>query len=190
MKRFIFGLALAAAALVFLNPGLAQTIPGGGGGGGSGVPSIAGTANQITETGSPGATTLSLPSNIIPPGTVNGNTVPSASDTFTLNAATQTLTNKSISGSQINSGTIPAAQLPLGSTSAFGAVKCDGTSITCTAGVITATTGGSGTVTSITAGAVSRAVQSPAAGQSQPLGRSTLRLVRAIRLSLAMQPSW
>jgi hypothetical protein len=41
-----------------------------GGGGGGGVPSIAGTANQIVETGSPGATTLSLPSHIITPGQV------------------------------------------------------------------------------------------------------------------------
>jgi hypothetical protein len=120
--------------------------------GGSGVPSIAGTANQITQTGSPGATTLSLPSNIIPPGTVNGNTVPSASDTFTLNAATQTLTNKSISGPQINSGTIPAAQLPLATTGAFGAVKPDGSSITVSAGVISSTGGSSGANPTATAG--------------------------------------
>lgn len=37
---------------------------------GGGVPSIAGTANQITETGSPGATTLSIPSDFRAPGTV------------------------------------------------------------------------------------------------------------------------
>ena len=37
---------------------------------------------------------------------VNGNTVPSASDTVALLAATQTLTNKSISGSEINSGVV------------------------------------------------------------------------------------
>lgn len=59
---------------------------------------------------------------------------------------TQTLTNKSISGSQINSGTIPAAQLPLATTSAFGAVKCDGTTVTCSGGVISST-GGSGVAT-------------------------------------------
>ena len=37
---------------------------------GTGVPSIAGTANQITESGSPGATTLSIPSDFRPPGTI------------------------------------------------------------------------------------------------------------------------
>lgn len=48
-------------------------------------------------------------------------------------------------------GTIPAGNLPLGSTSAFGAVKCDGTTITCTAGVIAAPAG-AGTITTLTAG--------------------------------------
>lgn len=52
---------------------------------------------------------------------------------------TQTLTNKSISGAQINSGTIPAAQLPLATTGAFGAVKPDGTTITISGGVISST---------------------------------------------------
>lgn len=126
------------------NAGQSASCPGGGGGG---VPSIAGTANQINQSGSPGATTISLPANIIPPGTINGNTVPAASDTFTLNAAAQTLTNKSISGSQINSGTLPPAQLPLATTGAFGAVKPDGSTITISGGVITAVTGGGGTVT-------------------------------------------
>lgn len=37
---------------------------------------------------------------------------------------------------------IAAGDLPLATTSAFGAVKCDGTTITCTAGVIAATGGG------------------------------------------------
>ena len=60
---------------------------------------------------------------------------------------TQTLTNKSISGAQINSGTIPAAQLPLATTSAFGAVKPDGSSITISGGVISSAT--SGTVTNL-----------------------------------------
>jgi hypothetical protein len=39
-----------------------------------GVPSIAGTANQITESGSPGATTLSIPSVFIGPGSVTATT--------------------------------------------------------------------------------------------------------------------
>jgi len=44
------------------------------------------------------------------------------------------------------SGTAAAAQLPLATTLAFGAVKPDGTTITISSGVITAVTGGSGTV--------------------------------------------
>lgn len=44
-------------------------VPGGGG-----VPSIAGTTNQINQSGSPGATTLSLSSTIVVPGTL---TIPS-----------------------------------------------------------------------------------------------------------------
>lgn len=113
----------------------------------AGVTQAQGTAAQVLVNGDAlshtGATTISLPANIIPPGTVNGNTVPSGSDTFTLNGATQTLTNKSIAGSEINSGTIPAAQLPPGSSTAFGAVKVDGTTIGATAGVISVIGGGS-----------------------------------------------
>jgi hypothetical protein len=47
--------------------GVAPTFQAAGGGG---VPSIAGTTNQITETGSPGATTLSIPSTFTPPGNI------------------------------------------------------------------------------------------------------------------------
>jgi trimeric autotransporter adhesin len=38
--------------------------------GGSGVPSISGTSGQIVETGSPGATTLSLPTVLVAPGSI------------------------------------------------------------------------------------------------------------------------
>lgn len=48
--------------------------------------------------------------------------------------------------SNISSGTIAAARLPLATTSAFGAVKPDGTTITISAGVISAATGGGGNV--------------------------------------------
>ena len=66
---------LLLAAFLFLAPSIAAAqivVPVGGGG--SGVPSIAGTTNQINESGSPGATTLSLSSTIVAPGTV---TIPS-----------------------------------------------------------------------------------------------------------------
>lgn len=47
------------------------------------------------------------------------------------------------------SGTTAPAQLPLASSTAFGAVKVDGTTITASAGVISAVGGSSGTVTSV-----------------------------------------
>ncbi len=52
---------------------------------GGGVPSIAGTANQINESGSPGATTLSLSSTIIAPGSVSTTTY---HDTTTVTSST------------------------------------------------------------------------------------------------------
>lgn len=78
---------------------------------GGGVPSIAGTANQINQSGSPGATTLSLSSTLVLPGTINGNTIPTATDTVVLLNATQTITGKSIVASQLT-GTLQAAQFP------------------------------------------------------------------------------
>lgn len=77
---------------------------------------------------------------------INGNAVPAASDTVALLTAAQTITNKSIDAGQLTGSILPA-RLPLATTLAFGAVKCDGTTITCTAGVIAAVSSGSGTVT-------------------------------------------
>jgi hypothetical protein len=45
------------------------------------------------------------------------------------------------------SGTATPGQLPVGSSAAFGAMKCDNSTITCAGGVLTATTGGGGSVT-------------------------------------------
>jgi hypothetical protein len=79
------------------------------------------------------------------------------SGTTTL-ALTGTFSATTLSGSLAASnltGTIASARLPVATTSAFGAVKVDGTTITIDgSGVIssTASGGGSGTVTSITAG--------------------------------------
>lgn len=51
---------------------------------------------------------------------------------------TQTLTNKSISGAEINSGVVAATYLPTASSSALGVAQCDGSTITCAGGVFTA----------------------------------------------------
>ena len=72
------------------------------GGGGGGIPSIAGTANQITESGSPGAVTLSLPSQVH---------IPTAANTSALTVgATNTTGNSSISIG--NAGASPGAATP------------------------------------------------------------------------------
>jgi hypothetical protein len=67
------------------------------------------------------------------------------------------------------SGTIAAGQLPLATTSAFGAVKCDGITITCTSGVITAIGGGIG---GLTIGKIPVATSSTAIGDG-PLDTTT-----------------
>lgn len=86
----------------------------------------------LTITGS-GSTTLAFGS--------SGNTYifPNSTDTITTNAATQTLTNKSISGSEINSGTVPSSSLPTATSSTPGIVQGDGSSTTLIAGVLSVT---------------------------------------------------
>lgn len=97
---------------------------------------ISGASNTLSNIGNAaltnsavtiGTTSLSLGASQTAFGgltTLNGNTVPTASDTFALLAASQTLTNKTISGasntinnlgaSAIASGTLAAARLPVG----------------------------------------------------------------------------
>ena len=53
---------------------MGATLPGWAAASAGGVPSIAGTPNQLTETGSPGATTLSIPSTFTGPGYVAATT--------------------------------------------------------------------------------------------------------------------
>jgi len=117
---------------------------GGGGGSGSGTVNT-GTAGQLTYYAS--STTA-----VSPLTSLTWN-----SGTSTL-ALTGTFSATTLSGSLAASnltGTIASARLPVATTSAFGAVKVDGSSITIDGnGVIssTASGGGSGTVTSISAG--------------------------------------
>jgi hypothetical protein len=116
---------------------------GGGGGTGSGTVNT-GTAGNLTYYAS--STTA-----VSPLTALNWN-----SGTTTL-ALTGTFSATTLSGSLAASnltGTIDAARLPTATTGALGAVKVDGTTIIITDGVIssTASGGGSGTVTSISAG--------------------------------------
>ncbi len=63
---------------------------------------------------------------------------------FTATPAINGVSITALNGSNISTGTVAAARLPLGTSSVPGAVQCDGTTITCTAGVITAIGGGGG----------------------------------------------
>lgn len=91
-------------------------------------------------------------------GTITGALKANGSGTVS-QAACADLSNASAScatdatnATNLSSGTVPAARLPLATTGAFGAVKCDGTTTTCSGGVISSVAGGAGTVTTLTAG--------------------------------------
>ncbi len=119
------------------------------GSGGGGTPGGSNTQLQYNNSGSFGG---------ISGATSNGTSVTLTSPTFVTpvlgtpsSGDASNLTN--LNGTQVTSGTVPSARLPLATTSVFGAFKPDGSSITCTAGVCSAPTGGSGTVTSVATGA-------------------------------------
>lgn len=144
---------------VFVSANVIQDIGPCSSGGGA-VSSVTGTSGQITASPTTGAVVLSLPSTLTPNFTFSGTA--NFTNTFSISGQaetfpgtglivgttdTQTLTNKSIAGSEINSGTISTSVLPLGTNSTPGVVQCDNSTITCSGGVITATTGGGGNVT-------------------------------------------
>ena len=137
------------------------TIAGGtisaAGGGGGGTPG--GTSGQIqyNNSGSFGGLTLNGTGNpvgttspaLVTPAlgvatvtTINGNAVPTATDTVVLVAASQSITGKSIAASEVNSGTLAAAQMPALTgdvTTTAGSVATTLTSTTVTAGSYTNT---------------------------------------------------
>jgi len=116
----------------------------GSGGTGSGTVN-AGTAGQLAYYAS--STTAVSPLTAL--SWTSGTTTLALSGTFSATTLSGSLAASNLTG------TIAAARLPVATTSAFGAVKVDGTTITIDgSGVIssTASSGGSGTVTSITAG--------------------------------------
>jgi hypothetical protein len=109
----------------------------------TGVTSLTGTANQVSVSTSTGGVTVSLPATINVSTTGNANTATVASSltaTTQCNPATTGLaTGISVSGaaqcstsgsaltslnaSNLSTGTVPAAQLPAATSSAFGAVR-------------------------------------------------------------------
>jgi hypothetical protein len=89
-----------------------------------------GTGSVVALATSPSFTTPSL--GAATATSINGNAVPTAGDTVSLLAATQTLTNKSIAGSEINSGTVGAT---------YGGTGVNNGSSTVTLGASLTTTG-------------------------------------------------
>jgi hypothetical protein len=77
-------------------------------------------------------------------------TVPAATDTLVTLAATQTLTNKSIAASEVNSGTLAAAQMPAltgdvtstSGTVATSVVKVNGAAVPTSAGMVSTNSSG------------------------------------------------
>lgn len=130
-----------------------------GGGGGGAVSSVSGTSGQITVSPTTGATIVSLPATLTPNLTFSGTanftntfSISGTAETFPASGLivgttdAQTLTNKSIAGSEINSGTVAATFLPTASSAAFGVSECDNVTITCPGGVFSAVAGGGGNV--------------------------------------------
>lgn len=67
-------------------------------------------------------------------------------------AAASCATNAT-NAANISTGTLPVARLPLGTNATVGALRCDGTTTTCSGGAITSSGSGSGSVTSVATGA-------------------------------------
>lgn len=118
------------------------TVSLGSGGGGSGtVTSVTFTGDGILDSATPSTAVTTSGSVVATPINQSANTI--------------------LAGPTTGSAAAPSfraivpADLPLGSASAFGAVKVDGTTITSSGGVITAVTGGGGTVTAVSAGNLS-----------------------------------
>lgn len=112
LKALVITSFLALVATPIVAAPLVIYQPIGSSSGGGGVPSISGTANQITETGSPGATTLSIPSDFRLPGTINLLTLtrPATGSTLTLLdgktfTVDNTLTLSGTDSSTLNIGT-------------------------------------------------------------------------------------
>lgn len=121
---------------------------------------FSGTDNFIGAVSFSSLPSLPLPSGELFVGNASGQavTLPLAGDCTISNAGIITCiktagasfaasaTTNALNATNITSGTLPAAQLPLCSASAFGGCKVDGTTITASGGVISAIGSGSGNV--------------------------------------------
>lgn len=155
--------APAAGATLVIQNGFTLTVVGNS--------TLAGTnsGDQTTITGNAGSATVLQTARTINGTSFNG------SANITVTAAASTLTGSTLpalsganltalNASAITSGTVPPANLPTATTSALGAVMVDGSSIVISGGVISATTGGSGSVTTVsvaTANGFSGSVSNP-----------------------------
>lgn len=141
-------------------------------GGGGTVSSVSGTAGQITVSPTTGAVVVSLPATITQAETFSAGITVATSFTATGLVTNADLANSTISGISLgsnlanltatdgsltfsgsyNGGTARTVGCTTATTSQIGCVKPDGTSITISGGVITASAGGTGCTVSGTAG--------------------------------------
>lgn len=153
LTLLLLACGIASAQQIDLTKNVTNTLPVGYGG--TGLVSAGTSGNCLVSTGSAWSSAVCGGGSMVYPGAgvaVSTGSAWGASLTAPASAIvgisdTQTLTNKSIAGSEINSGTVGTSYLPQATSSTFGTVKPDNTTITISGGVITSSGGSATTVT-------------------------------------------